>query len=160
MSVTWPLALRYIRERRPLSAFALAALPPPAILVAVFLGARIVDDRLRLLVYANAALAVLAAWIGLTQALQFAVQQQLADFNILRETGATPAQLRRLALSEALLVSGIGMALGLVVSLVFTTLAGESALSSQLGPFVAAAVIGVLIDGAACLLVTSPRRQR
>lgn len=83
-------------------------------------------------------LVLLAAGLVIYNIFQVSVVQRTREFGMLRAVGATPAQVRRLVLSEALLLCMIGIPLGLITG----TLASSSVVG-QVGTILSPDVLGV-----------------
>lgn len=149
MSLT--LALRYLRRGCPLSAIMLAAITPAALVLAASLASRFSDLPTRIQLGASAGLAILAAWLGLVNTLVNSFQGRVTDLASLREAGATPAQIRGLILTEAILLAVPGTLIGLLVGLALVGLTAGLPVSSLLIEITVAAGIGLTSGGAAGL---------
>lgn len=101
-------------------------------------------------------LVILAAWLGLTKALMSTFQAHATELTSLREIGATPAQMRRLILTEAILLTVPGTLIGLLIGLGLMALTGGRPVPSL--PMEAAVVagIGLASGGAAGLVAARP----
>ena len=74
------------------------------------------------LVFAFAGLALLLAMVGLFGMLAYAVQQRTRDFGVRRALGATTGDVLRLVVRHAILLAAAGVAIGLVLSAMFSQL--------------------------------------
>jgi|DewCreStandDraft_1066081.scaffolds.fasta_scaffold02226_7 predicted lysophospholipase L1 biosynthesis ABC-type transport system permease subunit len=154
MRLTLILALRYLRRGCPLSAITLAAITPAALVLAVSLASRLGDLPARIQWGVSMGLVILAAWLGLTKALMSTFQARATELTSLREIGATPAQTRGVILMQALLLSGSGTLLGLLIGLGLIALTGGRPVPSL--PIEAAVVAGVgLASGGVAGLVAA-----
>jgi len=109
------------------------------------------DPPTLFLLYVLTGLAVLAALLGLVYVLGSSVSQRVADLAALREVGATPAQLRRLMLTEALILAGLGTVAGTLIGLAVVSLAGRLSGPSLLASLVLALASGLVLGGVAGL---------
>lgn len=156
MSLTLTLALRYLRRGRPLSAITLAAITPAALVLAVSLASRLGDLPARIQWGVSIGLVILAAWLGLTKALMSTFQAHATELTSLREIGATPAQIRRLILTEAILLTVPGTLIGLLAGLALVGLTAGLPASSSLIEITVAAGVGLASGGAAGLVAARP----
>jgi putative ABC transport system permease protein len=104
-------------------------------------------DALLLSTFALAAL-VLAA-VGLYGVMAWAVSQQTRELGVRMALGATPGGVRNMVLKQALMVAGVGTAIGLVGAL-----AGARVLTSQLFEIRPSDPV-TLVSVAALLLLTA-----
>lgn len=151
MRLTLTLALRYLRRGRPRSALTLAAIPPAALVLAISLASRFSDLPVRIQVGVSAGLVILAAWLGLVKTLVSGFQARAADLASLREAGATPAQIRGLILTEAILLTVPGTLIGLLVGLALVGLTTGLPVSPLLTEITVTAGVGLASGGAAGL---------
>jgi putative ABC transport system permease protein len=89
------------------------------------------------------------AAIGIYAVLAFSVSQRLPEIGIRSALGATPGQVRMLILRNALLLTGLGLAIGLGVALLLTKLLSSELY--QINPRDPATFFGAI----ACLAVTA-----
>lgn len=151
MSLTLTLALRYLRRRRPLAALALSSFAAAATSIATGLTSGLNDPPTLFLLYVLTGLAILAALLGLVYVLGNGVSQRAVDLAALREAGATPAQLRRLLLTEALILAGLGTIAGTLIGLAVVSLAGRLSGPSLFAGLILALASGLLLGGVAGL---------
>ncbi|MER3458002.1 MAG: hypothetical protein C4309_04600 [Chloroflexota bacterium] len=156
MRLTLTLALRYLRRGRPLSAITLAAITPAALVLAVSLASRLGDPPARIQWGVSMGLVILAAWLGLAKALMSTFQARATELTSLREIGATPAQIRGLILTEAILLTVPGTLIGLLAGLALVGLTAGQPASPSLIEITVAAGVGLASGGAAGLVAARP----
>ncbi len=154
MRLTLTLALRYLRQQRPLSALVLSAITPALLMLTISLASRPGDLPTLIQLWAGMAMSALATWLGLTKALMNTFQAHATELTSLREVGATPAQIRGLILTEAILLTVPGTLIGLLIGLGLVALTGGRPVPSL--PMEAAGVAGVgLASGGVAGLVAA-----
>lgn len=118
-------------------------------------------------VYALTSFSVIVAAIGLGSTLSMSVIQRRRQIGVLRAVGLTTKQTRRMLLVESLLISVVGVAVGLILGTAYGFVGANSILGSQyFGPpllppvFLVALVVGALAFGAVASLAPGRRASR
>ncbi|MFD1714044.1 FtsX-like permease family protein [Amnibacterium flavum] len=123
-----------------------------------------VIDGLLQAVYALTSFSVIVAAIGLGSTLSMSVLQRRRQIGVLRALGLTTRQTRRMLLAESLLVTVVGVIVGLVLGTLYGFVGANSILGSQyFGPpllppvFLIVLVVGALAFGALASLAPGRR---
>ena len=125
--------------------------------------ARLVGDILTFFVNAVNALllvAILVALVGIVNTLSLAIIERRREFGLLRAVGMTPVQVRSSVRIEALMISGLGTAVGMVAGMLLGVVFVSSiGISSVLGTVdwwrvVVIAVGGIVVGVLAALIPT------
>lgn len=112
-------------------------------------------DRVFGFIYALLALAVIVAFIGIVNTLALSVHERRREVGLLRAVGTSRAQIRRMVVLEAVMISVFGAALGVALGVMYGSLLqkvlepqGITQLAipvGQIGWFLALAVVGGFI---------------
>jgi putative ABC transport system permease protein len=100
--------------------------------------------------YGLTSFSALIAGIGLASTLAMSVIQRRREFAVLRSLGFTVKQVRRMVLTESLIVAVTGLIVGIVLGIVYGFVGAQSILASlgDLPPVVSPVFLAVLVVGA------------
>jgi putative ABC transport system permease protein len=104
-------------------------------------------------------LAVALALVGIYGVMSYSVSQRRQEVGIRMALGAHPGQMLRLVLREAMLLAGIGIALGIVISVAVTRLLGALLFEVSATDVTTFTITALLLAGVALLASWIPARR-